>query len=68
MNRQKFFHNFVEIVTYAIIGTVLATVFTGLLFIASKKLLYVSDISTSEILAYSALISAVDPVAVLAIM
>ena len=42
MNRYKFFHNFVEIVTYAIIGTVLATLFTGLLLIASKKLLYVS--------------------------
>ena len=46
----------------------MATVFTGLLFIASHKLLTVSNISTSEILAYSALISAVDPVAVLAVM
>lgn len=67
LNKSVFFTNFVEIVVFAVIGTSLATMFTGLLFMASKSSLK-TKLSTSYTLAFAALISSIDPVAIISIM
>lgn len=65
LNKNAFFHNLVEILTYAIIGTLISTVIVGLLYIATRTDV---EFSSSEQLTFGALVSAVDPVAVIAIM
>ncbi|CAL6001943.1 Sodium/hydrogen_exchanger [Hexamita inflata] len=67
LNKTAFFHNFLDIVTFAIIGTLISTVVVGIFLIISKSHI-TTPFSSSEFLTYSALVSAVDPVAVIAIM
>lgn len=67
LNKHAFFKNFVEIVTYAAIGTLLSTLIIGLLYIAIRKAVD-TEFNVSELLTFSSLVSAVDPVAVIAIM
>ena len=67
LNVNAFFENFLEIVTYAVIGTVIATAVIAVLLSVSSKLI-TTDFSVTEYLTYSALISAIDPVGVIAVM
>eukprot|EP00703_Trepomonas_sp_PC1_P003894 JAP92712.1 Sodium/hydrogen exchanger [Trepomonas sp. PC1] len=67
LNKHAFFHNFLEIVTFAVIGTLLSTVIIGLLMIATSSLT-IAKLDVGESLTYAALVSAVDPVAVISIM
>ncbi|CAL6004022.1 Sodium/hydrogen_exchanger [Hexamita inflata] len=67
LNKRAFFHNFVEIAVYAVVGTLISNFIIGFLLIVSKKYI-TTDFSTYEHLTYAALVSAVDPVAVIAIM
>lgn len=67
LNKNAFFSNFFEIVTYAVVGTLISTFLVAGLLIASKGVMK-TDFAVSELFTYSALISAVDPVAVIAIM
>ena len=67
LNKHAFFHNFLEIVVYAVIGTLISNIIIGLLLIMVQKFL-LTPFTPYEHLTYAALVSAVDPVAVIAIM
>lgn len=67
LNKRAFFGNFLEISTYAVAGTLFSTLAVGGLYLLSRPALRTS-FDASELLTFSALISAVDPVAVIAVM
>jgi len=66
MDIVAFNRNFGSILLYAIPGTILAAIITFLLTYGFSKLLY-SDMSPIQCAAFSALISATDPVSVTAL-
>ena len=67
LNQSVFFANFFEISIYAVIGTITnAVVITVLLSVSAPLFSLHYDIS--HIMAYSSLLSAIDPVAVISIM
>ncbi|KAL0232200.1 hypothetical protein PCE1_002542 [Barthelona sp. PCE] len=68
IHRNLFFKNIGTILSYAVVGTFLSTIFTGLLLVAVSKLGWISlQIDYFEALTFGSLINAVDPVAVLAV-
>eukprot|EP00897_Mesotaenium_endlicherianum_P007603 jgi/Mesen1/6871/ME000352S05933 len=64
---KPFFSNFGAICTFALLGTVIATVVTGLLVYIAGFLFLIYRLPFLESLVYGAVISATDPVTVLAI-
>jgi len=70
LDKQRFFHNFLEIAVYAVIGTALNTALIGIMmyFTRGKFILHDPGYSFSEIFSFASLISAVDPVSVMAVM
>lgn len=74
LKRRLFFNNIVPILTFAIIGTLISTAFTGAILIAGvnagwmKQLGADGPASVKCCLLFASLISAVDPVATLAVM
>jgi sodium/hydrogen exchanger 8 len=68
LHKGNFFRNLGSIVTFAVVGTLISTLFVGLLLFATTAIGASSpDMSLLECLIFGALISAVDPVATLAI-
>jgi solute carrier family 9 (sodium/hydrogen exchanger), member 8 len=71
LKRKRFFRNFGTILAFAIVGTLISTFIIGFLTYLAAVQGLVPEISTSsplQALMFGALISAVDPVATLAIM
>ncbi|KAJ3432553.1 sodium/hydrogen exchanger [Anaeramoeba flamelloides] len=66
LHKDFFFHNLRLIIIYAVIGTILNSFFTGLSLYLFRSFFPI-EMSLVESLAFGSLISAVDPVAVLAI-
>jgi NhaP-type Na+/H+ or K+/H+ antiporter len=66
LDKVAFMHNIRLILLLAVVGTALATFITGLLLWAAADL-FKESMDVAEALVYGSLISAVDPVAVLAI-
>jgi solute carrier family 9 (sodium/hydrogen exchanger), member 8 len=68
MKRRHFFMNFFAIVCYAFLGTLISTfLVAGIVYAVSGALSFVHTLSFLESLTFGALISATDPVTVLAI-
>eukprot|EP01119_Soliformovum_irregulare_P006950 TRINITY_DN19360_c0_g1_i1.p1 TRINITY_DN19360_c0_g1~~TRINITY_DN19360_c0_g1_i1.p1 ORF type:complete len:578 (+),score=147.64 TRINITY_DN19360_c0_g1_i1:37-1770(+) len=67
LKRKNFFQNLGAIIAYAFVGTAIATVITGLLLWLVSLTNGMVSLSFPECLIFGALISAVDPVTVLAI-
>lgn len=67
LNKHAFFHNFLEIVVYAVLGTLISNLILGYMLIYSQKYM-TTPFTQYDHLTYAALISAIDPVAVIAIM
>jgi NhaP-type Na+/H+ or K+/H+ antiporter len=68
MNKEAFFKNFGGICVYAFFGTFISAMFIGGMLSAFGAADGVFKLSSSECFAFGALISATDPVSVLAIM
>lgn len=68
LDKTSFFHNFAEIMVYAVVGTLMNTLFIAFLLHALKRYFVLQLYTTSQIFAFAALISAVDPVSVMAVM
>jgi sodium/hydrogen exchanger 8 len=68
MDKKPFFKNFGGIMMYAFCGTFISALFVGLVIYAFGFVSGVTSLSLSESFAFGALISATDPVSVLAIM
>lgn len=68
LDKTSFFHNFAEIMVYAVVGTLMNTLFIAFLLNLLKSYFVVQKYTTSHIFAFAALISAVDPVSVMAVM
>lgn len=69
MNKYAFFHNFIEILTYATIGTMLNAVIISILLIICQNVHAIkTNFTAYEHMTFSAIVSSVDPVAVIAIM
>lgn len=68
MKRRNFFKNIGGIIAFAMLGTLIATFVTaGLLYLVVEMGIMKSDLSFLECLVFGSIISAVDPVTVLAI-
>lgn len=68
LDKTSFFHNFAEIMVYAVVGTLMNTLFIAFLLQLLSRYFVVKAYTTSHIFAFAALISAVDPVSVMAVM
>lgn len=70
LKRKRFFRNFGTIIAFALLGTILSTFVVGFLTFAAAQgdWLEIDSSSPLQSLLFGALISAVDPVATLAIM
>ena len=68
LDKTSFFHNFTEIMVYAVVGTLMNTLFIAFLLNFLKRYFVIQLYTTSQIFAFAALISAVDPVSVMAVM
>ena len=70
LNKKGFFSNFTTIMMFAVVGTLISTFIIALLMwgLAAAKAIPLEDHTPLEALLFGALISAVDPVATLAIM
>ena len=70
LNKKGFFSNFTTILMFAVVGTLVSTFIVGLFMyaIAAGGIIELQNHSPLEALLFGALISAVDPVATLAIM
>lgn len=66
-NKSQFFKNFGTIITFAIIGTIFAAMSFGVTFYVYTNLFTTSPVPFVESMMFGSLISAVDPVATLAI-
>ena len=67
LHDREFFFNLKTILLYAIIGTILNICLVGLSLYAISRVGLIGDIPILELLTFSTIVSAVDPVAVLAI-
>ena len=70
LNKKGFFSNFTTILLYAVIGTLISTMIVGMCMygLAAAHWIEMQNHTPLEALLFGALISAVDPVATLAIM
>lgn len=66
-NKQKFFNNIGSILMFAVVGTIIATLVFGLLIYAVCNFFGLYEFTITESLLFGSLISAVDPVATIAI-
>ncbi|KAJ6249921.1 hypothetical protein M0813_16604 [Anaeramoeba flamelloides] len=68
MKRKSFFKNSLSVILFAFVGTIISTLFISLMLLAIVKLGWLSvDFSARDCLIFGSLISATDPVSVLAI-
>ena len=67
MHKWNFFHNIGSILTFAVLGTILSAVIVGLGVWLLSKTGLILHLNIAQSLAFGSLISAVDPVATLAI-
>eukprot|EP00002_Diphylleia_rotans_P008314 TRINITY_DN1808_c0_g1_i6.p1 TRINITY_DN1808_c0_g1~~TRINITY_DN1808_c0_g1_i6.p1 ORF type:complete len:583 (-),score=96.39 TRINITY_DN1808_c0_g1_i6:536-2284(-) len=67
LNKDVFFQNIGSILTFAILGTVISTVIVGSGLIFLSHMGFMPSLGAMDSMAFAALISAVDPVATLAI-
>jgi solute carrier family 9 (sodium/hydrogen exchanger), member 8 len=70
LNKKGFFSNFTTILLYAVVGTLISTMVVGMFMygLAAARWIEMQNHTPLEALLFGALISAVDPVATLAIM
>ncbi|ETW09013.1 sodium/hydrogen exchanger 3 [Aphanomyces invadans] len=70
LHRKRFFNNFMTILLYAVVGTMISTFVVGFLTFYAGKMDWIAIDSSNplEALLFGALISAVDPVATLSIL
>lgn len=67
MKKKVFFHNLGTIFMYSFLGTFIAIITSCIQFFYASKLDFMPDFSFRESFAFAALISATDPVSVLAL-
>lgn len=67
MERELFFKNFGSIIVFAVFGTLFAALVTTAIVFGVAELLQIKHLDFTACLAFGALISATDPVAVLSI-
>ncbi|PAV83361.1 hypothetical protein WR25_16109 [Diploscapter pachys] len=67
INKGSFFSNFVPILTFAILGTTISSIFIGLCLYVLGLADLIYKLNVFEAVAFGSMISAVDPVATLAI-
>ncbi|KAH0572506.1 Sodium/hydrogen exchanger [Spironucleus salmonicida] len=67
MDKQVFFNNFLEIIVYAVFGTIFNSAFIGIAIYYSLPIMN-TPMSFADVFTFSSLCSAVDPVSVMAIM
>lgn len=69
MDKYVFFHNIVDILTLAVFGTLISTFAIGGLLLAVKGTYYAHvPFEFTHLFTFGALISAIDPVSVMAVM